>query len=164
MVIIDIQHQHSWPWKQCVPFLMINIWCLTGSVCYIVVLNFQVFLYAIKNQVGMKQTRVPQYVFMSTYYYHAVLCMAYVHTKRKNTLICFYSSIKQYKHRVKQSKTTFVNGDTHCIKLIEIIHSRYKNSRISFSTCKNPSHPSLWKTIMWGIQTPKFISIYPVLF
>ena len=48
-----------------VSFHMINMRCLTGKVCSVVVLNVTVFLYPIKNQKYVKQTRVQQYILVS---------------------------------------------------------------------------------------------------
>ena len=57
--------------------------CLDVNVCWDVVTNFQVLSYSVKNQTGVKQTHVQQYVFMSTENYHAVHFMADAH---KNVL------------------------------------------------------------------------------
>ena len=49
------------------PFHHNNMIFLTVNLCYVVVINIQVLLYPLRNLKHMKQTRVQQYILMSTY-------------------------------------------------------------------------------------------------
>ena len=60
---------------------MYIMFCLTVNVCYVVVINFQVWLYTVRSQIEINHTRVQQYVLMSTETHHVVHCMKDVHKR-----------------------------------------------------------------------------------
>ena len=78
MLIISIKRQHTSPWKNGVPLHLLNMRSHTGSMCYVVVTNVQVFSCPDRNKISMTQTHSLQYVFIFTESYNAVLCMAEV--------------------------------------------------------------------------------------
>ena len=85
---IHKKNHHTQPWKQCVPVLLYIMILLTRSMCYIVVINVQVFSYPFKRKIHVQQAHVQQYIFMSTEMYHVVHCMVDIHMKNRNIVKC----------------------------------------------------------------------------
>ena len=73
MGIISTKRHQLWPWKKYPPSHLINMCCPTGSMCYEIVTNIEVFSYPVKNWTNMKLKTCPTIIFMTTYYYQAIL-------------------------------------------------------------------------------------------
>ena len=97
---------HTWSWQRCVSFLLINMRCLTGHLCCVVITNFQVLSYSMKNLTGITSACTKQYVFMCTELYHSVLCMKDHHIKKM--LIVWHSAKNSYKWKLTLSKIACV--------------------------------------------------------
>ena len=98
IVAIFIKRKHILPWKQCVPFHLIIMLWHTGPFCCAAVKNFHVFSYLVGNWTDMTQICVQPYVFIFTYSYHAILCMADVQTRKKTILsLCYIVPITDKK-------------------------------------------------------------------
>ena len=75
MFSIYTKYQQEWPRKQCSPFSMFNMHCLTVNSYHGVAISVPVFSYPVYNKTDMTQAGVPTYFFMSTEYYYSVLCI-----------------------------------------------------------------------------------------
>ena len=81
-------YHQTCPCQKISPVLLYIMRCLTGNVCYAVVINVQVFSYPVKRQIDIHQPNVQQYIFMSMETYHVINFMADIQKNTKQHVQC----------------------------------------------------------------------------
>ena len=92
------------PWQQCFPVTKNTMGYHTGNVCYVVVVNVQLFSYQVRRKIEIQQTRVQKYAFIFNLMSHDVLCTSDVHKTNKKHVKCVtqclaMTRIPKYTHK-----------------------------------------------------------------